>query len=54
MVVIPMTVLCLIDLGRRYWFLQRQFVWVMPLFALFLGWCWDSCFVWTKGKFDKK
>ncbi|MFA5059087.1 MAG: hypothetical protein WC676_00470 [Candidatus Omnitrophota bacterium] len=30
-----------IDLINKYWFLQRQFGWTMPLFAFFLGWCWD-------------
>lgn len=32
----------LFSLFKKYWFIQRQFVWVMPLFAFFIGWCWDS------------
>lgn len=29
-------------LSNRYWFLQRQFSWVMGLSAFLLGWLWDS------------
>lgn len=29
-------------LKSKYWFIQRQFIWVMPYFAFFIGWCWDS------------
>lgn len=32
----------LLSLFKHYWFVQRQFIWVMPLFAFFIGWCWDS------------
>jgi len=41
-----------IDLRSEYWFLQRQFVWVMPAFALFLGWAWESCalYFWKASK----
>ncbi len=40
--VIGIQLIFLVCLLKNYWFLQRQFVWVMPLFAFFLGWCWDS------------
>lgn len=37
----------------KYWFIQRTFIWVMPFFALFLGWSWDSLFIYLKGKIKK-
>jgi len=33
--------LCVIN---HYWFIQRLFIWVVPLFAFLIGWCWDSIF----------
>lgn len=42
LVVLPLELILLVDLKTNYWFLQRQFVWVMPYFAFFLGWTWDS------------
>ena len=42
MIVLPLQLLFLADLFNRYWFIQRQFVWVMAWYAFFLGWCWDS------------
>ncbi|MDD5109199.1 MAG: glycosyltransferase family 39 protein [Candidatus Omnitrophica bacterium] len=43
-VVIPIVCIFLFDLAGKYWFLQRQFAWTMPLFAFFLGWAWDGFF----------
>lgn len=45
MVIIPIGLTLFSDVVQRYWFLQRQFIWVMPLFAFLLGWMWDSFFV---------
>ena len=42
MIGIPLQLLLLADLQKSYWFIQRQFVWVMAFYAFFLGWCWDS------------
>ena len=42
MICIPIGAIFLFDILTKYWFLQRQFVWVMPLFAFYLGWSWDS------------
>lgn len=42
MIVLPLQLLFLADLFNQYWFIQRQFVWVMAWYAFFLGWCWDS------------
>ena len=41
-VVLPIELIFLMDVLRGYWFLQRQFVWVVSLFAFFLGWVWDT------------
>jgi len=42
LIILPLGSIMGVDILSRYWFLQRQFVWIMPLFAIFLGWCWDS------------
>jgi len=42
LVALPLMLLLFSVLKSGYWFLQRQFVWVMPFFALFLAWSWDS------------
>lgn len=52
-ILVPITALFLNDLIKEYMFLQRQFVWVMPLFAFFLGWCWDSLIIGIREKLYK-
>lgn len=42
LVILPITVIFYSSLSVGYWFLQRQFTWVMPFFALLIGWCIDS------------
>ena len=44
LVFLPLGVIWLHDVIKSYWFIQRQFIWVMPFFALFLGWSWESCY----------
>ncbi len=41
-VIVPIQLKLLADLHAGYWFLHRQIVWVMALYAFFVGWCWDS------------
>jgi len=43
LIILPILLLLVSDLRSHYWFLQRQFIWVMPFCAFLLGWCWDSC-----------
>ena len=45
LIVLPIELILLADLRTGYWFVQRQFVWVMPFFAFWLAWCWDSIFI---------
>ena len=40
----PLTLIFISDFVSKYSFIQRQFVWLMPLFAFFLGWTWESFF----------
>jgi len=42
MVVLPLIILLLLDLLTGWWFIQRHFIWVMPYFAILLGWNFDS------------
>ncbi len=44
LIIIPIIFILLADIKRNYWFLQRQFVWTMPFFALLVGWMWDGIF----------
>lgn len=44
-VIIPIGCILFSDVMQKYWFIQRQFIWVMPLFAFYLGWVWDSLFI---------
>lgn len=46
LIFLPLVVLFLSDLITGYMLLQRQFIWVMPLFAFLLGWQWDSTVGW--------
>ena len=45
MVILPIELVLMADIFKSYIFVQRQFVWVMPLFAMFLGWMWDTLIV---------
>lgn len=47
-IIIPLSCIFFSDLLQKYWFIQRQFIWLMPFFAFFLGWVWDSLFVLIK------
>ncbi len=42
MVFSPMLSILACDLLVSYYFIQRQFIWVIPYFAIFLGWSCDS------------
>jgi hypothetical protein len=53
LVLMPIATILLANILTHYWFLQRLFIWVMPFFALFLGWTWDSSICYFKEKFIK-
>lgn len=53
-ILMPLGFILISDLASHYWFMQRQFVWIMPLFAFFLGWAWESLFMWIKLKNTNK
>jgi len=42
LIILPIELICVADARTGYWFLQRQFIWVMPYYAFLLGWCWDT------------
>lgn len=37
----------------NYWFIQRLFIWAIPLFAFFLAWVWDSIIIFLVEKIKK-
>jgi hypothetical protein len=45
LVVFPILLILTSDTIKGYWFLQRQFIWVTPLFLFYIGWCWDEVIV---------
>lgn len=49
-ILLPIGFIFIFDLASKYSFIQRQFIWVMPLFAFFLGWTWESFFMLIKLK----
>ena len=42
LIAFPILCVLILDITIGYWFLPRQYIWVIPLFCFFLGWCWDS------------
>lgn len=42
MIILPITVILTLAIYEKYWFLDRQFIWIMLLYAFFIAWCWDS------------
>ena len=39
---LPIAFLLFLDIVSGYWFIQRQFIWTMPLFGVFLAWSAES------------
>lgn len=48
LIILPLVMILYTDVRSNYWFLQRQFIWVMSFFALWLGWCLDTFFLYLK------
>lgn len=44
LIILPLECILSADVHTGYWFVQRQFIWIVPLYAFFIGWCWDSIF----------
>ncbi len=42
LIAFPILCVLVLDIIIDYWFLPRQYVWVIAMFAFFSGWCWDS------------
>ncbi len=53
LIVIPIGLLFLACIYFQYWFIQRLFIWAIPLFIFFLGWSWDSIFVYFGKKVSR-
>ncbi|MBF0386303.1 MAG: glycosyltransferase family 39 protein [Candidatus Omnitrophica bacterium] len=50
LVVVPVGTILSGNILTHYWFLQRGFIWVMPIFALFIGWSLESFVLYVKDK----
>jgi len=46
LVFFPISLIFISDVHNNYWFIQRQFIWIIPFFILFLGWLWDTMISW--------
>lgn len=44
LVLTPLVLMCLASVFAKYVFIQRHFIWVMPFFAIVIGWQWDYFF----------
>jgi len=42
LVFFPILSILILDVTISYWFLPRQYIWVISLNCFFVGWCWDS------------
>ncbi|MEK7111736.1 MAG: hypothetical protein AAB875_00250, partial [Patescibacteria group bacterium] len=37
LVIVPIALICLVDIKTHYWIHARQYIWVIPFFAIFCG-----------------
>lgn len=42
LIILPISAILVMTIKVKYWFVQRQFIWVIPFFAILLGWMWES------------
>jgi len=54
MILLPIETILFAALLNHYWFLVRQYVYLVPVFALFLGGLWDACFDYYINAFKQK
>lgn len=50
----PIVLLLLICIKYQSLFIQRLFIWEMPLFAFLVGWCWDTVLIFGQNNFNSK
>jgi len=48
LVIAPISLTLLLCVTFKYWFIQKAFIWVMPLFAFLVGWSWDSIIIYFR------
>lgn len=48
-VFVPIGLIFLAAVMKKFWFVQRLFIWTMPFFAIFLGWSWESLLCFFRG-----
>lgn len=54
LIVLPISLLCALDASLHYWFIQRQFIWVISLFSFFVAWGWESVILGLRTKLLNK
>jgi len=54
LIVLPISLLCVMDASMNYWFLQRQFVWVISLFSFFIAWGGELAWIESGAAFIKR
>ncbi len=50
LVMLPLLLILYVDVKSHYWYLQRQFIWVMGFFSLWIGWAWDGLYLYILKK----
>lgn len=53
-IIMPLSLIFLLAVVSDYPFIQRYFIWLMPLFAFFLGWTWDSFFIFIRRNYIRR
>lgn len=57
LIVLPAVLIIAVDIKTEYWLLKRQYIWVMPYFAMLIGWFYDQGYITIKrcnGKWTRK
>ncbi len=50
LIILPILVTYVIEINAQYYFIQRQFIWVIALCGFYVAWCWDGVFYYLGGK----
>jgi len=53
-IIIPTLLIMIMVMHNHYWFIQRQLIWIIPLFIFLLGWCCESSICFMQSKIGRK
>jgi hypothetical protein len=53
LVIVPIECVAVSSIVKKYFFLQRQFVWVIPFFAIWIAWQWETIISFLRGNLSR-